>query len=98
VEPPRPEGPDNFTPLTALDWQVHVYGERAPDVRARCEERKIAHYTFPFGPAAKRAGFRDEAVYLVRPDGYLGAVFAGDEAPKRLTAYFDAHGVRGRAG
>src|SRR5580692_4606261 len=27
---------DNFTPLTSLDWQVHVYGEAAPGIQAAC--------------------------------------------------------------
>ena len=25
---------DNFTPLTSLDWQVHVYGEAAAEIRS----------------------------------------------------------------
>lgn len=29
---------DNFTPLTSLDWQVHVYGDAAPEIQAVCKE------------------------------------------------------------
>ncbi|HEY6419564.1 MAG TPA: FAD-dependent monooxygenase [Candidatus Binataceae bacterium] len=31
---------NNFTPLTSLDWQVHVYGDAAPELRAVCDARK----------------------------------------------------------
>src|SRR5262249_31288439 len=27
---------DNFAPLTSLEWQVHVYGRAAPELRASC--------------------------------------------------------------
>ena len=26
---------DNFAPLTSLDWQVHVYGDAAPEIQSR---------------------------------------------------------------
>jgi 2-polyprenyl-6-methoxyphenol hydroxylase-like FAD-dependent oxidoreductase len=55
--------PDNFAPLQSLDWQVHVYGEASQEVRAVCEKRGIALHVYP----ANR-----DAVYLVRPDGYIG--------------------------
>ena len=29
---------DNFAPLTSEDWQVHVYGDAAPEVQAVCFE------------------------------------------------------------
>jgi hypothetical protein len=36
------------------------------------------------------------AAYLVRPDGYLGGVFAGSAAPTALAAYAVQHGIRVR--
>ena len=36
---------DNFAPLTSLDWQVHVYGDRAADLPKRaptCSSRCTA--------------------------------------------------------
>ena len=45
---------------------------------------------------AKAAGFRDDAVYLVRPDGYLGAVVNAGGAAASLTEYLDTHGIRCR--
>ena len=35
VKPPtNGDGQDNFTPLTSLDWQVHVYGDATPELQA----------------------------------------------------------------
>ena len=33
---------DNFAPLKSLDWQLHVYGEAAPEVRALSVGTKVA--------------------------------------------------------
>ena len=38
---------DNFAPLTSLDWQVHVYGDAAPELRRRVRSAKIAAAHFP---------------------------------------------------
>ena len=64
-------GEDNFTPLTSLDWQVHVYGDAAPEIRAVCDERTLPLHVFPWRPEMGRTGLRRNAVYLVRPDGYV---------------------------
>ena len=96
VEPAGEGAADNFTPLRSLDWQVHVYGTPSADLRARCEERKMPLHVFPFDAPAKTAGLRDDAVYLVRPDAHVAAVFGAASAPTDLVKYLDAHGVRGR--
>ncbi len=89
-------GADNFTPLRALDWQVHVYGAPPADLRPRCDERRIPLHEFPFDAAAKTAGLRDDAVYLVRPDGHVGAAMHAREAATALATYLGSHGIRGR--
>jgi 2-polyprenyl-6-methoxyphenol hydroxylase-like FAD-dependent oxidoreductase len=80
---------DNFTPLTSLDWQVHVYGDAAPEIRAVCEARKLPLHVFPWSPDMDRSGLLRDAVYLVRPDGYIALVNAGGGAAA-LTSYLDA--------
>jgi 2-polyprenyl-6-methoxyphenol hydroxylase-like FAD-dependent oxidoreductase len=65
---------DNFTPLTSLDWQVHVYGEPALDLAPICQKRGLPLHVFPWRPEMRRTGLRRNAVYLVRPDGYLALV------------------------
>jgi 2-polyprenyl-6-methoxyphenol hydroxylase-like FAD-dependent oxidoreductase len=86
-------GGDNFAPLTSLEWQVHVYGVASPEIRARCAERHLALYEFAWQPAMARAGLHRNALYLVRPDGYVGLAAAGPSATA-LGAYLDARGIR----
>jgi 2-polyprenyl-6-methoxyphenol hydroxylase-like FAD-dependent oxidoreductase len=80
---------DNFAPLTSLDWQVHVYGDAAPDIRTVCEGRKLPLHVFPWGPEMSRAGLRRNAVYLVRPDGYVAMADPAGSAAA-VTSYLDA--------
>jgi hypothetical protein len=80
---------DNFTPLTSLDWQVHVYGEAAAGIQAVCEERHLPLHVFPWRPEMSRTGLRPNAVYLVRPDGYLALVDPEGSAAA-ITSYLDA--------
>jgi len=68
---PDGAGEDNFTPLKSLDWQLHVYGEAAPEVRALGIEQKLPLYVFPWRAEMKQSGLRRNALYLVRPDGYV---------------------------
>jgi len=70
-----PDG-DNFTPLAGLDWQLHVYGSADARVEALAERRGLALHELPWTPAAARAGLRRDALYLVRPDGYVAVVAA----------------------
>ena len=82
-------GFDNHAPLASLEWQVHVHGEAGSAIRQCCAERSIPLHVFAFGDAAGRAGLARDAVYVVRPDGYVG--FAdGDASASRLGAYLDA--------
>ena len=84
---------DNFMPLTSLDWQVHVYGEPPPGIPELCQRREMPLHVFPWQPAMWRAGLRRNAVYLVRPDGYV-ALADPDASPPRLAAYLDTRGLR----
>ena len=56
---------DNFDPLRALDWQVHVYGEAPPPFAAACRELALPLHVFTHSPAAERAGFARDAAYAV---------------------------------
>lgn len=86
-------GSDNFAPLTSLDWQVHVYGAAAPTIRAVCGERHLPLHEFAWRPAMKRAGLHRNALYLVRPDGYI-ALAAPVQSSNVLTSFLDARGIR----
>jgi hypothetical protein len=87
--PPGQSDLDNFTPLTSLGWQVHVYGDAARTTQAACDERGLPLHVFPWRPAMGRAGLRRNAVYLIRPDGYV-AFADGDGSGAAMTSYLDA--------
>jgi len=80
---------DNFTPLTSPDWQVHVYGDAAPEIQTMCDGRKLPLHAFPWRPEMRRTGPRRNAVYLVRPDGYV-ALADPDASAAAVTSYLDA--------
>jgi 2-polyprenyl-6-methoxyphenol hydroxylase-like FAD-dependent oxidoreductase len=73
VEPDAgwPRAEDNFVPLASLDWQAHVYGVASQQIQTMCHERGLALHQLAFSSHAESAGFERDAVYLVRPDGYV---------------------------
>jgi 2-polyprenyl-6-methoxyphenol hydroxylase-like FAD-dependent oxidoreductase len=71
---------DNFKPLNSLAWQVHVYGQASREIQAECRTQKLPLHVFPWGPETSRAGLRRNAVYLVRPDGYVAVADATGNA------------------
>jgi len=85
-------GEDNFTPLASLDWQVHVYGDVSPEIRTVCEVRKLPLHVFPWRTEMRRSGLRRNAVYLVRPDGYVGLVDTSGKAAA-ITSYLDSRAL-----
>jgi hypothetical protein len=87
--PPDRNNPDNFAPLTSLTWQVHVYGVATPEIEAVCHDRQLPLHVFPWRQDMRRAGLRRNAVYLVRPDGYVALAQASGGA-KAITDYLDA--------
>jgi hypothetical protein len=80
-------GKDNFAALTSLKWQVHVYGALPVGVAEACAELGIPLHAFPWQAAARRAGLLRDALYLVRPDGYVAIADASADST-RLRVYF----------
>jgi 2-polyprenyl-6-methoxyphenol hydroxylase-like FAD-dependent oxidoreductase len=89
---PWVEAVDNFAPLASLDWQVHVYGEPAPEVAATCRARGLALHAFPWRTDMERIGLARKAPYLVRPDGYVALADPGAGAVT-LQTYLDERGL-----
>jgi len=85
-------GADNFTPLQALDWQVHVYGEASADLSRACQARGLDLHRIPWSAGMRKTGVKQDALYLVRPDGYVALAEPKGDA-ERLLAYLDAHGI-----
>ncbi|KAF3903768.1 hypothetical protein ABW20_dc0104830 [Dactylellina cionopaga] len=71
------DGTDNFQPLSALNWQIHVYGEESNKVRDWARERNISFHNFAFNEDAKLKGIPKDSIILVRPDGYIGQLAGG---------------------
>jgi hypothetical protein len=63
---------------------------RSEELRALCEARKLPLHGFDWSEGIARTGLRHSAVYLVRPDGYLGLVDAEGRAAS-LGSYLDRH-------
>ena len=83
---------DNFTPLTSLAWQVHVYGEASPGLKSACAERGLPLHVFPWQVPTAETGLKCNASYLVRPDGYVALADPLGE-PGTLGAYLDARNL-----
>lgn len=89
VKPDTNQAADNFTPLTSLDWQVHVYGDATPEIRAVCASRKLPLCVFSWRQQMQRAGLQRDAIYLLRPDGHIALANPEANGPA-FTAYLDA--------
>ena len=89
------EVPDNFEPLEALDWQVHVYGEPTDGLSDACRNRGLALRAFRWDPRMVESGLARNSVYLVRPDGYVGFADSGAD-PTAMERYLDLWGIRPR--
>ena len=88
----RADGGDNFTALKSLDWQVHVYGEPSTELHWLCQAAKLDLIRFEWSPGMRQAGVKKDALYLVRPDGYVALADPKGDA-ERLLVYLDAHGI-----
>jgi 2-polyprenyl-6-methoxyphenol hydroxylase-like FAD-dependent oxidoreductase len=66
------DGVDNHHGLTKTVWQAQIYGVANPALVAWCADRKLPLETHPWTPAYGQAGLAQNAVYLLRPDTYVG--------------------------
>jgi 2-polyprenyl-6-methoxyphenol hydroxylase-like FAD-dependent oxidoreductase len=83
---------DNYTPLTSLSWQVHVYGGASPELQAACQAQGLPLHVFSWRGDMNWVGLRCNAFYLVRPDGYI-ALAKADGSASALTSYLVARGI-----
>src|SRR5215813_14813439 len=88
-----PANVDNYEPLKAMIWQVHVYGRASPELKSWCQERGLPLYVFAWRPEYAKAGFAQDALYLIRPDTYV-ALAQRSGAVDSLRRYFAQRGIR----
>ena len=77
-----------FEPLGSLKWQAHVYGEPAAGLAQACAERGLELHSFAWRERMRHAGVSRGALYLVRPDGYIGLSDSRGDA-RVLREYWD---------
>jgi 2-polyprenyl-6-methoxyphenol hydroxylase-like FAD-dependent oxidoreductase len=87
------EGMDNFAALSAMTWQVHVYGTARAELVAWCAERGVPLHVFDWRPKHGAAGLARDALYLLRPDTYV-ALADVSGVPKALDRYCAARGLQ----
>ena len=81
---------DNFAALTEMDWQLHVYGEPQVALTEAAQTRGLPLRAFAWSEDARLAGLKQNAAYLVRPDGYVG-IAADDDPIAALDDYAARH-------
>jgi 2-polyprenyl-6-methoxyphenol hydroxylase-like FAD-dependent oxidoreductase len=86
------DGIDNFETLATMDWQVHVYGSVQPELAAWCATKNLPLHQFAWRSAHETAGLARDALYLVRPDGYV-ALADPTGASRALERYAGDHSI-----
>jgi 2-polyprenyl-6-methoxyphenol hydroxylase-like FAD-dependent oxidoreductase len=87
------DAPDNFASLTAMNWQVHIYGEAKEETRAALEQRGLPLHVFPWRPEMGHVGLQRDALYLLRPDGYV-AIADSSPSAAAILSYLDTHRLK----
>jgi 2-polyprenyl-6-methoxyphenol hydroxylase-like FAD-dependent oxidoreductase len=81
------DGRDNFEPLAAMNWQVHVYGSAGAQLTDWCACHDVPLHVFDWRQEHEAAGLARNALYLLRPDTYVALADASG-APDVLEPYF----------
>ena len=87
------DGLDNYDPLNAMVWQVHVYGGAGGAVRSWCRHHGLPLHEFAWRRQYGETGFAEDALYLVRPDGYVAFADQSGSADA-LQRYFRQREIR----
>ena len=87
------EEADNFAPLRSMAWQAHVYGQASAALSRACDSSGMPLHQFSWRPSMNDVGLQRDALYLVRPDGYIGLADAGAD-PDQLRQYLARNGLR----
>ena len=85
------DGKDNFEPLSAGNWQIHVYGATDAELSAWCRKRRVGLHQFEWNAAHDEAGLARNAAYLLRPDTYVAVAGGTADAFER---YLSGLGIR----
>jgi hypothetical protein len=70
-----------------------VYGEASPALAQRCAALGLPLHAFSWSDDCAGAGLQRNALYLVRPDGYVGLA-QGQDCAAALVRYATDWGLR----
>jgi len=87
------ESADNFVPLSAMTWQVHVYGVPRPELVKWCADHNLELHVFVWKAQHDAAGLARDALYLLRPDTYVALADASG-MPGAIDRYCSERGLR----
>jgi 2-polyprenyl-6-methoxyphenol hydroxylase-like FAD-dependent oxidoreductase len=87
------DGRDNFTTLTAMTWQIHLYGTASSELTAWCADHDVPLHVFDWRSEHEAAGLARDALYLLRPDTYV-ALADPSGAPGIIDRYCTERGIR----
>jgi 2-polyprenyl-6-methoxyphenol hydroxylase-like FAD-dependent oxidoreductase len=85
---------DNFQPLRSLAWQAHIYGTVDEALEKLCRRIGLAIHSFAWSEGIDSAGFERDALYLVRPDGYVALAANRKSAVEKLAAFVEKLALR----
>jgi 2-polyprenyl-6-methoxyphenol hydroxylase-like FAD-dependent oxidoreductase len=85
------DGRSNFDHLP-LKWNVQVYGSAEPALIDGCKRKDLPLTTFAWRKEYDDAGFKENAMYLLRPDTYV-AFASKDQAVEKLDQFFESKGL-----
>jgi 2-polyprenyl-6-methoxyphenol hydroxylase-like FAD-dependent oxidoreductase len=81
------DGVDNHRELAKTVWQAQVYGVAGPEFVAWCADNRLPLTTFRWSKRYAEAGLAENALYLLRPDTYVGLA-DGAGSVEALGAYW----------
>ncbi|QHZ48669.1 MULTISPECIES: FAD-dependent monooxygenase [Bacillus] len=90
---PWVSGGRNFAALKSVSWQLHIYGTASRELKETATQHRLPLYEFEWSRACGKCGLERNALYLVRPDGYIAFVESKQDV-KKLRDYLSLFHIR----
>ncbi len=81
---PWDEDPD---PLPMV-WNARVYGEANSKLSDYCRKKSLVLKVLAWNESLRKNGFKEDCLYLIRPDGYI-ALVDSDARAEKIQQYFN---------
>jgi hypothetical protein len=85
------EEADNFAALDGQNWRVQCFGPEPKGLAESCARLGLTLDRFAWSDAVQRAGVTEGAIYLLRPDGYIGLA---TRSVAQISDYGETHGLK----